>query len=201
MESRGGSTRDRQGADRIAETIAVARSSPQPGRVLINIGRGGILPEGDTMDLARADVGAARDAIAKNREFIVGVKARLSRGCRGRERLRGASARPGSRHVVRYASDDPHGADGLAASKAFRAPEARRHRHAHVCAAAEQHRGRERPRSARSARGQTPRRLVRSRKRTERTHQVGHRRRDHESRVSGPIRSRPTGTRTAALRG
>jgi len=32
------------------------------------------------MDLARADVNAARDAIAKNREFIVGVKARLSRG-------------------------------------------------------------------------------------------------------------------------
>ena len=48
-----------QGADRIAETIAVARSSPQPGRVLINIGRGGILPKA-AMDLARADVGAAR---------------------------------------------------------------------------------------------------------------------------------------------
>jgi dihydroorotase len=72
-----------QGADRIAETIAVARSSPQPGRVLINIGRGGILPEGDTMDLARADVSAARDAIAKNREFIVGVKARLSENVAG----------------------------------------------------------------------------------------------------------------------
>ena len=67
-----------QGADRIADTIAVARSAPQQGRVLINIGRGGILPDGDTMDLARADVGAARDAIAKNRDFIVGVKARLS---------------------------------------------------------------------------------------------------------------------------
>ena len=56
-----------------------APSSPQPGRVLINIGRAGILPDGDTMDLARADVAAARDAIAKNRDFIVGVKARLSR--------------------------------------------------------------------------------------------------------------------------
>ena len=67
-----------QGADRIAEPIAIARSAPQQGRVLINIGRAGILPEGDTMDLARADVAAARDAIAKNRDFIVGVKARLS---------------------------------------------------------------------------------------------------------------------------
>jgi dihydroorotase len=72
-----------QGADHIADTIAVARSAPQQGRVLINIGRAGILPGGDTMDLTRADVGAARDAIAKNREFIVGVKARLSRDVAG----------------------------------------------------------------------------------------------------------------------
>ena len=72
-----------QGADHIADTVAVARSAPQIGRVLINIGRAGILPEGDTMDLARADVGAARDAIAKNRDFIVGVKARLSRDVAG----------------------------------------------------------------------------------------------------------------------
>jgi dihydroorotase len=72
-----------QGADRIGETIAVARSSPQQGRVLINIGRAGILPEGDTMDLKHADVDAARDAITKNREFIAGVKARLSRDVAG----------------------------------------------------------------------------------------------------------------------
>jgi dihydroorotase len=72
-----------QGADKIGEPIAVARSAPQLGRVLINIGRAGILPDGDTMDLARADVGAARDAIAKNRDFIVGIKARLSRDVAG----------------------------------------------------------------------------------------------------------------------
>ena len=72
-----------QGADHIADTIAIARSSPQQGRVLINIGRAGILPEGDTMDLARADVAAARDAIGKNRDFVVGVKARLSRDVAG----------------------------------------------------------------------------------------------------------------------
>ena len=72
-----------QGADHIADTIAVARSSAQQGRVLINIGRAGILPEGDTMDLARADVGAARDAISKNRDVIAGVKARLSRDVAG----------------------------------------------------------------------------------------------------------------------
>ena len=72
-----------QGADRIGDRIAIARSSPQQGRVLINIGRAGILPEGDTMDLRRADVTAAREAIARNRDFIVGVKARLSNNVAG----------------------------------------------------------------------------------------------------------------------
>ena len=71
------------GADRIADTIAVAKSAPQQGRVLINIGRAGILPDGDTMDLTRADVGAAKDAIAKNRAFIVGVKVRVSKTVTG----------------------------------------------------------------------------------------------------------------------
>lgn len=68
-----------QGADHIADSVAVAKSAPQQGRVLINIGRAGILPGGDTMDISRADVGAAKAAIARNRDFIVGVKARLSR--------------------------------------------------------------------------------------------------------------------------
>jgi dihydroorotase len=72
-----------QGADRISETIAVAKSAPQQCRVLINIGRAGILPEGDTMDIGRADVAAAREAIGRNREMIVGVKARLSREVAG----------------------------------------------------------------------------------------------------------------------
>jgi dihydroorotase len=62
-----------QGADRIGETIAVAKSAPQQCRVLMNIGRAGILPEGDTMDIKRADVAAAREAIGRNREMIAGV--------------------------------------------------------------------------------------------------------------------------------
>jgi dihydroorotase len=72
-----------QGADRIGEVIEVAKSAPQPCRVLINIGRAGILPEGDTMDLKRADVSAAREAIGRNRETIAGVKARLSQDVAG----------------------------------------------------------------------------------------------------------------------
>ena len=72
-----------QGADHIADAVAVAKSAPQPGRLLINIGRGGILPDGDTMDISRADVAAAKAAIARNRDFIVGVKARLSKDVAG----------------------------------------------------------------------------------------------------------------------
>src|SRR5437762_5452275 len=72
-----------QGADHIADTVAVAKTSPQQGRCLINIGRAGILTEGDTLDINRADVGALRDAIAKNRDFVVGIKARLSRDVAG----------------------------------------------------------------------------------------------------------------------
>ncbi len=72
-----------QGADHIEDTIAVARSAPQQARVLINIGRAGIIPEGDTMDLNRANVDAAKDAIARNRQMIAGVKARLSRDVAG----------------------------------------------------------------------------------------------------------------------
>ena len=69
-----------EGADQIDDMVAIARAAPQPGRVLINIGRAGILPDGDTMDLSLADVNAAKAAIARNRDVVVGVKARLTRG-------------------------------------------------------------------------------------------------------------------------
>jgi dihydroorotase len=72
-----------QGADRIDDAVAITRTAPQPARALVNIGRAGILPDGDTMDLGRADVGAARAAIEKHRDIIVGVKARLSRDVAG----------------------------------------------------------------------------------------------------------------------
>lgn len=71
------------GADQIADPVNVARSSPQLGRVLVNIGRAGVVADGDTMDLARADVAAARKAISSHRDMIVGIKARLSRDVAG----------------------------------------------------------------------------------------------------------------------
>jgi dihydroorotase len=72
-----------QGADRIEDVVAITRSAPQPARALVNIGRAGILPDGDTMDVSRADVAAARAAIEKHRDILVGVKARLSRDVAG----------------------------------------------------------------------------------------------------------------------
>ena len=72
-----------KGADGIDDAIRVAKAAPQQCRVLINIGRAGILSDGDTMDLARADVAAARDAIGKHKDFVVGIKARLSRDVAG----------------------------------------------------------------------------------------------------------------------
>lgn len=72
-----------KGADAVDEMVAAAKIAQQPSRVLINIGRAGLLPEGDTMDVKRADVALAKAAIERNREHIVGVKARLSRDVAG----------------------------------------------------------------------------------------------------------------------
>jgi dihydroorotase len=72
-----------QGADHLSETVARAKAAPQPCRVLCNIGRKGILSDGDTMDLNNADVAAAKEAIMRNRDMVAGVKARLSRDVAG----------------------------------------------------------------------------------------------------------------------
>src|ERR1700704_4359779 len=66
------------GADKIDEVVANAKTAPNRGRVLINLARTCVQSEGELMDLSRADVAAARAAIASNRDTIVGVKARLS---------------------------------------------------------------------------------------------------------------------------
>ena len=66
------------GSDKIDDVVANAKAAPNRGRVLINLARTGVLPVGERMDMSRADVAAARAAIARNRDMIVGVKARLS---------------------------------------------------------------------------------------------------------------------------
>ncbi|HKH73088.1 MAG TPA: amidohydrolase/deacetylase family metallohydrolase [Vicinamibacterales bacterium] len=84
-----------QGVDRIDEVLAAARAAPNHVRILLNVARTGILPDGELMDISRVDVAAAQKVIAANRDLIVGVKARLSRTVAGKndlEALRRAQA-------------------------------------------------------------------------------------------------------------
>jgi dihydroorotase len=71
------------GADAIDEVVANAKGAPNRVRVLLNLARTGILPEGELMDIARADVAAGQKAIERHRDIVVGVKARLSRTVAG----------------------------------------------------------------------------------------------------------------------
>ncbi len=67
------------GADGVDQGAAVVRGGPNLGRLLINIARTGVISQGGELhDLSKADVGLARGAIARNRDVVVGVKARLS---------------------------------------------------------------------------------------------------------------------------
>ena len=67
------------GADNIDQVAAVARGAPQIGRVLVNISRSGVVtPAGELHDINLANVALARGAIARHRDVVVGVKARLS---------------------------------------------------------------------------------------------------------------------------
>src|SRR3984893_18775142 len=67
------------GADNIDQIAAVARGAPQIGRALVNIARTGVVsPGGELHDINRANVALAQGAIARHRDIVVGVKARLS---------------------------------------------------------------------------------------------------------------------------
>jgi dihydroorotase len=68
------------GADNVDEIVAVTRSAPQPARILLNIGRRGVIPEGDTANISLANVEVAKAAIARNLDYVVGVKARMTEG-------------------------------------------------------------------------------------------------------------------------
>src|ERR1700682_3905042 len=77
------------GADKIDQIVAGARGAPQIGLALVNISRTGNASEGELIDTNRADVGLARGAIARNRDVVIGVKARLSINIAGTNDLEG----------------------------------------------------------------------------------------------------------------
>ena len=71
------------GADNIDQVAAIARGAPQLGRILVNIARTGVTAGGELMDITKADVDLARGAVVRNRDVVVGVKARLSNNVAG----------------------------------------------------------------------------------------------------------------------
>lgn len=88
-----------RGADGIDGVVAFAKQAPNRVRILINLARTGVIDEGELNDFSHADVGAARDAILRHRDVIIGIKVRVSKtiaGNRDQEALRRAQevARP-----------------------------------------------------------------------------------------------------------
>ena len=77
------------GPDNIDEIAAVVRGGPQIGRALLNIATRTGFTGGELMDINRANVSLARGAIARNRDVVVGVKARLSENVSGTNDLEG----------------------------------------------------------------------------------------------------------------
>jgi dihydroorotase len=83
------------GADNIDQVAAVARGAPQIGRALVNIARTGVTSSGELKDINAANVDLARGAVLRNRDVVVGIKARLSNNVAGTndlEALRRAQA-------------------------------------------------------------------------------------------------------------
>jgi len=75
-----------RGADNLPQILEIARNAPNRMRILINISRLGNNPNPDPArrdefldGIELADVAKARVAIQKNRQWIIGMKARLSR--------------------------------------------------------------------------------------------------------------------------
>jgi dihydroorotase len=74
-----------KGADNLHEILSIARNAPNRVRILLNIARLGNDPaRGEfSSGLEPGDVVKARRAVEANRDWIVGIKARLSKGVTG----------------------------------------------------------------------------------------------------------------------
>jgi dihydroorotase len=77
------------GAENVDPLVKIAQGSPNRVRILLNIANRGIAPGGvgELLDIQSADVAAARRAIERNRQWIVGIKARLSSSVAGEHDL------------------------------------------------------------------------------------------------------------------
>ena len=71
------------GADNIDALVRVAQAAPNRVRIFLNVARTGVTAGGELMDIAAADVDAAVRAMQQHREWIAGVKVRLSQNVAG----------------------------------------------------------------------------------------------------------------------
>ncbi|HEY7285750.1 MAG TPA: hypothetical protein VH497_09925 [Vicinamibacterales bacterium] len=71
------------GADNIDALVRVAETAPNRVRIFLNVARTGVTGPGELLDIEAADVAAGRAAMARHRDWIVGVKARLSESVAG----------------------------------------------------------------------------------------------------------------------
>ena len=77
-----------RGALNVDELVKIAQSSPNRVRILLNIsGRGLADGANELLDIEKANVAAARSAVERSRDWIVGIKARLSRSAAGKHDL------------------------------------------------------------------------------------------------------------------
>src|SRR6476646_6432166 len=77
-----------RGAQNVDELVKIAQGSPNRVRILLNIsGRGLADGANELLDIEKANVAAARSAVERSRDWIVGIKARLSRSAAGEHDL------------------------------------------------------------------------------------------------------------------
>jgi dihydroorotase len=71
------------GADNVDALVRVAEAAPNRVRIFLNIARTGVATPGELLNIAAADVDAAKRALGRHRNWIVGVKVRLSESVAG----------------------------------------------------------------------------------------------------------------------
>jgi dihydroorotase len=76
-----------RGCDNPDDLLAIAQKAPNRVRILLNIGHLGVLPEGELLNIEDAKADATRQAIERNRQWIIGIKARLSNSVAGNHDL------------------------------------------------------------------------------------------------------------------
>jgi dihydroorotase len=79
-----------RGSDAIDDAVAVAKAAPNRMRLLINISRtGNDQQNGELLDITKVDVDATRKAIRRHRDYVVGIKVRVSDFVAGKNDLPG----------------------------------------------------------------------------------------------------------------